>query len=85
MTTQQGAHRQKYRLRLLVTEHGCPPGETSMSHYELGKALEGDKGNSSHSRRPLESKGWIVIDRTPSGRADSRDLTPAGLEKAAEI
>ena len=49
------------------------------------KALEGDKGNSSHSLRPLESKGWIVIDRTSSGRAAYRALTPEWLEKAAEI
>jgi hypothetical protein len=85
MTTQQGAHRQKYRLRLLVTEHGCPPGETSMSHDELGQALEGDKGNSSHSRRPLESKGWIVIDRTASGRAAYLALTPEGLESRGNL
>ena len=56
-----------------------------MSHYELVKALEGDKGNSSHRLRPLESKGWIVIDRTSSGRAAYLALTPEGLEIAAEI
>jgi DNA-binding PadR family transcriptional regulator len=56
-----------------------------MSHYELGKALEGDKGNISPSLRPLESQGWIVIDHTSSGRAASLALTPEGLEKAAEI
>ena len=56
-----------------------------MSHYELVKALEGEKGNISHSLRPLESKGWIVIDHTSSGRAAYLALTPEGLEKAAEI
>jgi hypothetical protein len=56
-----------------------------MSHYERVKALEGDKGKSSHRRRPLESQGWTVIGRTPSGRADYLDLTPEGLDKAAEI
>ena len=40
MTTQQEARRQKRILRLLVTEHCCPPGGTSMSHYELVKALD---------------------------------------------
>ena len=50
-----------------------------MSHYEMVKALEGDKGNISHSLRPLESKGWIVIDRTSSGRAAYLALTPEGL------
>lgn len=85
MTTPQEARLQKRLLRLLVTEHCCPPGGTSMSHYELGKALEGDKGNISPSLRPLESQGWIVIDHTSSGRAASLALTPEGLEKAAEI
>lgn len=85
MTTQQEARRQKRLLRLLVTEHGCPPGGTAMSHYELGKALEGDQGNISHSLCPLESQGWIVIDRTASGRAAYLALTPEGLEKAVEI
>jgi DNA-binding PadR family transcriptional regulator len=56
-----------------------------MSHYELGKALEGAKGNIRHSLRPLESQGWIVIDRTSRGRAAYLALTPEGLEKAAEI
>jgi DNA-binding MarR family transcriptional regulator len=56
-----------------------------MSHYEMGKALEGDQGNISHSLCPLESKGWIVIDRTASGRAAYLTLTPEGFEKAAEI
>jgi hypothetical protein len=44
MTTQQEARRQKRIPSLLVTEHCCPPGGTSMSHYEMVKALEGDKG-----------------------------------------
>ena len=56
-----------------------------MSHYELVKALGGDKGNISHSLRTLEARGWIAIGRTSGGRADSLDLTPAGLEKASEI
>jgi DNA-binding MarR family transcriptional regulator len=85
MTTQQVSRLQKRILRLLVAEHRRPQGGTSMSHYELVKALEGDKGNISHSLRTLESMGWIVIDRTPGGRADYLDLTPEGLEKAAEI
>jgi len=56
-----------------------------MRHYELVKALEGDKGHISHSLHPLESQGWIVIDRTSSGRVAYLALTPEGLEKAAEI
>ena len=56
-----------------------------MSPYELVKAVEGDKGNIRQSLRPLESKGWIVLDHTSSGRGAYLALTPEGLEKAAEI
>ena len=52
---------------------------------ELSKALGGDKGNISHSLRTLEARGWIVLGRTPGGRAESPYLTPTGLEKASEI
>ncbi len=85
MAAQPVSRLQKRILRLLVAEHRRTQGGTSMSHYELLKALEGDKGNISHSLRALEAKGWIVIGRTPGGRADYLDLTPQGLEKASEI
>jgi hypothetical protein len=51
----------------------------------LVKALEGDKGNISHSLRTLEARGWIVLGRTPGGWTESLYLTPTGLEKASEI
>jgi DNA-binding MarR family transcriptional regulator len=51
----------------------------------LVKALGSDKGNISHSLRTLEARGWIVLGRTPGGRAESLYLTPTGLEKASEI
>ena len=76
---------QKHILRLLMAEHHRTHGGTSMGHLELVKALAGDKSNISHSLRTLETRGWIVIGRTPGGRAEYLDLTPAGLEKASEI
>jgi DNA-binding MarR family transcriptional regulator len=48
------------------------------SHYDLVKALGGDKSNISHSLRTLEERGWMVISRTPGGQANSIDLTPEG-------
>jgi DNA-binding MarR family transcriptional regulator len=56
-----------------------------MGHLALVKALAGDKSNISHSLRTLETRGWIVIGRTPGGRAEYLDLTPEGLENASEI
>ena len=76
---------QKHILRLLMAEHHRTHGGTSMGHLELVKALEGDKSNISHSLRTLETRGWLVIGRTPGGRAEYLDLTPEGLEKASEI
>jgi DNA-binding MarR family transcriptional regulator len=76
---------QKHILRLLMAEHHRTHGGTSMGHLELVKALAGDKSNISHSLHTLETRGWIVIGRTPGGRAESLDLTPEGLEKASEL
>ena len=76
---------QKRILRLLAAEHHRTQGSTATSHYELVKALGRDKGNISHSLRTLEERGWIVILRTPGGRAHSIDLTAEGLKNAAEI
>jgi DNA-binding MarR family transcriptional regulator len=76
---------QKRILRLLVAEYHRTQGGAAGSHYELVKALGGDKGNISHSLRTLEERGWLVILRTPSGQANSIDLTPEGLKNASEI
>jgi DNA-binding MarR family transcriptional regulator len=76
---------QKRILRLLVAEHRRTQGGTSSSHYDLVKALGGDKGNISHSLHTLEAQGWIVILRTPGGQANSIDLTPEGLKNASKI
>jgi DNA-binding MarR family transcriptional regulator len=85
MATQRVSRLQKHILRLLLAEHHRTHGGTAMGHLELVKALAGDKSTISHSLRTLETRGWIVIGRTRGGRAESLDLTPAGLEKASEI
>ena len=76
---------QKRILRWLVAEQRRTQGGAASSHYELVKALGGDKGNISHSLRPLEERGWLIILRTPGGQANSIDLTPEGLKNASEI
>src|SRR5262249_48076259 len=77
--------RQTTILRVLVAEHRRTQRRASSSHYELVKALGGDKGNISHSLHTLEERGWIVILRTPGGQANAIDLTPEGLKNASEI
>lgn len=85
MAMQRVSRLQKHILRLLLAEHHRSQGRMAMGHLELVKALVGDKSNISHSLRTLETRGWIVIGRTLGGRAESLNLTPAGLEKASEI
>jgi DNA-binding MarR family transcriptional regulator len=76
---------QKHILRLLMEEHHRTHGGTSMGHLEPVKVLAGDKSTISHSLHTVETRGWIIIGRTPGGRAEYLDLTPEGLEKASEI
>ena len=61
---------QKRILRWLAADHRRTQGGTTSSHYDLVKALGGDKSNISHSLRTLEERGWIVISRTPGGQAN---------------
>lgn len=85
MATQRLSRLQKRIMRLLLAQHHRTRGGTSMGHVELVKALGGDKSTISHSLRTLETRGVIVIGRTPGGQADSLYLTPEGLKKASEI
>jgi len=85
MATQRVSRLQKQMLRWLLTDHHRTRGVLASSHEELVKALGGDKGNISHSLRTLEARGWIVLGRTPGGRAESLYLTPTGLAKTSEI
>ena len=53
----------------------------SASHEDLVQALVArghDKGNVSASLTGLEVKGLVTITRTPGGRAEAVNVTPAG-------
>jgi hypothetical protein len=60
-------------------------GVVASSHQELVRALKGDQGHSSHSLRTLEARGWLVIDRSAGGQAESLRLTPAGQQWAGQV
>jgi hypothetical protein len=64
MATQRVSRLQKPMLRWLLTDHQRTRGVLASSHEEWVKALGSDKGNISHSLRPLEARGWIVLGRT---------------------
>ena len=65
-------------LRWLTADYQRTRGMIVSSHEDLVKALPEDKGNLSRSLRALEERGWIVIGRSPGGKAQHVTLTPEG-------
>lgn len=76
---------QKRMLRWLAADEQRSKGLITSSHQELVQALGSDKGNISHSLQMLESRGWVIIGRTPGGKAEYLFLTQAGQNQAAKI
>ena len=76
---------QRQILRWLAADQQRTRGMIVSSHEDLVKALPADKGNLSHSLHALEERGWIVIGRSPGGKAQHVTLTPAGSQRASEI
>jgi DNA-binding MarR family transcriptional regulator len=68
-----------------MAEYRRTQGGTILGHYELVQALGRDKSNVSHSLRTLETRGLIVIHRTPGGQANTVHLTSEGQNLASEI
>jgi DNA-binding MarR family transcriptional regulator len=85
MATSRLSHLQKRILRWLVADHHRTKGVILSSHEELVKALDEYKGNVSRSLQTLETRGWIIIGRSPGGNAHHLRLTVAGQQKAAEL
>ena len=85
MARQRLARLQKRILGWLEAAAERTQGVILSSHEDLVKALPGDKGNISRSRHTLEVHGWIVIGRSPGGKAHHLTLTPEGRQKASEM
>ena len=85
MTPARLSQLQKRILRWLVADHQRTKGIITSSHQELVRALQGDKGNISHSLRTLEARGWIVIGRSSGGKAESLRLTAEGQKWAFQF
>jgi DNA-binding MarR family transcriptional regulator len=65
----------------LLAEEQRTRGTMAASHQDLVQVLVAqgvDKGNVSTSLKGLEAKGLVTIARTPGGRAEAVNLTPAG-------
>ena len=75
---------QQQIVRWLAADQLRTRGMIVSSHEDLVKALPADKGNLSRSLRALEARGWIVIGRSPGGKAQHVTLTPEGAQRASE-
>lgn len=85
MATQRLSRLHRRILQWLTADHQRTRGFIRSSHDELGHARRGDKGNISRSLRTLEARGWIVIGRSPGGKAQQLTLTTEGHKRATEV
>jgi DNA-binding MarR family transcriptional regulator len=85
MATWRLSRLQQQILRWLAADQQRTRGMIVSSHRDLVKALPADRGNLSRSLRTLEARGWIVIGRSPGGKAQHVTLTPEGAQRASDI
>lgn len=85
MTMARLSQLQKRILRWLAADPQRTQGRLTRSHQELVRALQRDKGNSSHSLQTLEVRGWMVIGRSSGGQAESLRLTSEGQKWASQF
>jgi len=82
MAARRFSQLQKRLLAWLAVDERRTGGVISSSHQDLVVALQGDKGNISHSLRTLEVRGLLVIGRSHGGKAESLYLTSEGQKWA---
>ena len=85
MATQRLSRLHRRILQWLAADHQRTKGVIVSSHGDLVHALQGDKGNISRSLRTLEARGWLLIGRSPGGKAHHLTLTTEGHKRAAEV
>jgi hypothetical protein len=69
MATQRLSRLHQHILQWLALDQQRTKGFILSSHEERVKALRGDKGTISRNLRTLEARGWLVIGRSPGGKA----------------
>ena len=85
MATWRLSRLQQRILRWLAVDHERTKGLIVSSHEDLVKALREDKSNISRSLRTLEARGWLMIGRSPGGKAQHVTLTSEGAQRASEM
>ena len=85
MTTWRLSRLHQRLLQWLAVDHQRTKGMIVSCHADLVKAFREDKSNISRSLRTLEVRGWIMIGRSPGGKAHHVTLTSEGAQRASEI
>ena len=85
MAMQHLSRLQQCILGWLATDTQRTKGLILSSHEDLVRALPGDNGNIRRSLQTLAARGWIVIGRSPGGKAQHLTLTPEGRQRASEM
>ena len=85
MTHRRLSQLQRRILAWLLADAQRTGGQTSSSHQELVRTLPSAKGNISQSLRTLEARGWVVIGRSPGGKAEYVILTAGGRQRAHQV
>ena len=85
MATWRLSRLQQRILQWLAVDHQRTKGLMVSSHEDLVKALREDKSNISRSLRTLEARGWLMIGRSPGGKAQHVTLTSEGAQRASEM
>jgi DNA-binding MarR family transcriptional regulator len=85
MATWRLSRLQQRILRWLAVDHQRTKGLIVSSHEDRVKALREDKSNISRSLRTLEARGWLMIGRSPGGKAQHVTLTSEGAQRASEM
>jgi len=85
MATWRCSRLQQRIVRWLLADHQRSRGMIVSSHEDLVKVLAVDKGNLSHSLWTLENRGWLMIGRSPGGKAQHLTLTAEGMRRAVEM
>jgi DNA-binding MarR family transcriptional regulator len=85
MAARRFSQLQKRLLVWLATDERRTRGMILSSHQDLVSALQGDKGNISHSLHTLEARGLLVIVRSRGGKAEALSLTAEGQKWARQF
>ena len=85
MAARRFSQLQKRLLAWRAMEEQRTRGMISSSPQELAGALQGDKGNISHSLHTLEARGLLVLVRSHGGKAEALYWTAAGKKWARQF